>query len=138
MTSDRLPMRWKRLLVVAAIMSPCTAVQAEAEESEPGQVISLTPEQKREALEGGGGATIGHRSLVAPEGSGSSRQIHGEVGAMIGTGGARGIYGAAAVPLGDNAGAFLSFEKTRFGKGSGWAPVCSSPLCRYGVMEEPR
>jgi hypothetical protein len=48
-------------------------------------------------------------------GRASDRQIHGEVGAMIGTGGARGAYGLAAIPLGERAGAVVSFESSRFG-----------------------
>ncbi|SDA15729.1 hypothetical protein SAMN03159340_00741 [Sphingomonas sp. NFR15] len=41
--------------------------------------------------------------------------IHGEIGAMIGSNGTRGAYGVAAIPLGDNAGAVVSFESSRFG-----------------------
>ncbi|WP_010162949.1 MULTISPECIES: hypothetical protein [unclassified Sphingomonas] len=41
--------------------------------------------------------------------------IHGEVGAMIGSNGLRSAYGVAAIPLGDNAGAVVSFESTQFG-----------------------
>lgn len=49
-------------------------------------------------------------------GSGSAgRGIHGEVGAMIGSHGTRGAYGTAEIPLGDNAGATVSFESSRFG-----------------------
>lgn len=43
------------------------------------------------------------------------RQIHGEVGMMIGSHGTRGAYGTAAIPLGDNAGAVVSFENSRYG-----------------------
>ncbi|WP_454884602.1 hypothetical protein [Sphingomonas oryzagri] len=50
-------------------------------------------------------------------GGAPSRQIHGEIGAMIGTHGTRGIYGTAAVPLGDNAGATVSFKDSRYGYG---------------------
>lgn len=41
--------------------------------------------------------------------------IHGEVGGSIGTNGFRNAYGVAAIPLGDNAGAVVSFESTQFG-----------------------
>jgi hypothetical protein len=37
------------------------------------------------------------------------------VGVMIGSHGTRGVYGAADIPLGDNAGASVSFESSRFG-----------------------
>lgn len=43
------------------------------------------------------------------------RGVHGEVGVMIGSNGTRGVYGAADIPLGDNAGASVSFESSRFG-----------------------
>jgi hypothetical protein len=49
-------------------------------------------------------------------GSGSAgRGIHGEIGAMIGSHGTRAAYGAAEIPLGDNAGATVSIESSRFG-----------------------
>ncbi|WP_260596557.1 hypothetical protein [Sphingomonas endolithica] len=44
------------------------------------------------------------------------RAIHGEMGVMLGANGARGVYGIAEVPLGDNAGAVVSFESSRFGR----------------------
>jgi hypothetical protein len=43
------------------------------------------------------------------------RGVHGEVGVMIGSHGTRGVYGAADIPLGDNTGASVSFESSRFG-----------------------
>ena len=48
-------------------------------------------------------------------GSGAGRGIHGEVSAMIGSHGTRGIAGVAEIPLGDNAGAVVSFESSRYG-----------------------
>ncbi|MGH6613249.1 hypothetical protein [Sphingomonas sp.] len=45
----------------------------------------------------------------------AGRGIHGEVGVMIGSNGSRGIYGVADIPLGENAGATVSFESSRFG-----------------------
>jgi hypothetical protein len=44
------------------------------------------------------------------------RGIHGEMGVMLGSNGARGVYGIAEVPRGDNAGAVVSFESSRFGR----------------------
>ncbi|WP_260596641.1 hypothetical protein [Sphingomonas endolithica] len=44
------------------------------------------------------------------------RAIHGEMGVMLGSNGARGVYGIAEVPLGDNAGAVVSFESSRFSR----------------------
>jgi len=45
----------------------------------------------------------------------SQLQVHGEIGAMIGSNGTRGIYGRADIPLGENAGATVMFESSRFG-----------------------
>ena len=50
-----------------------------------------------------------------PGSEGAGRGIHGEVGVMIGSNGTRGAYGTADIPLGDNAGATVSFETSRFG-----------------------
>lgn len=79
-----------------------------------GQVYSLTPEQKEQAL-----ASATPRPAVPTvetlDETGNDRRIHGEVGAMIGTGGARGMYGTAAIPLGENGGAIVSFEHSQFG-----------------------
>ena len=47
----------------------------------------------------------------------TGRGIHGEVGVMIGSHGTRGVYGTADIPLGDNAGATVSFESSRYGYG---------------------
>jgi hypothetical protein len=44
-----------------------------------------------------------------------SSQIHGQFGAMIGSNGTRAAYGSAAFPLGQHAGASVSFETGRFG-----------------------
>ena len=58
-------------------------------------------------------AAAARGELADSEGPG--RGIHGEVGMMIGTQGARGVYGTADIPLGENAGATVSFESSSFG-----------------------
>ncbi len=77
--------------------------------------IRLTDEQRMEILdkntEDSAAAARGELIGSARDGRG----IHGEVGAMIGSHGTRGVYGAAEIPLGDNAGATVSFESSRFG-----------------------
>ncbi|RUN75719.1 hypothetical protein EJC47_15310 [Sphingomonas sp. TF3] len=45
---------------------------------------------------------------------GTGPGIHGEIGAMIGSNGTRGVYGTASIPLGDNAGAVISFESSQY------------------------
>ncbi|MFT3976400.1 MAG: hypothetical protein QM688_04710 [Sphingomonas bacterium] len=80
-----------------------------------GDTIRLTDEQRDLILSG-----ITEDSAAAARGEltgaeRAERRIHGEVGVMIGSNGTRGAYGTAAIPLGDNAGAVVSFESTRFG-----------------------
>ncbi|QNQ11094.1 hypothetical protein [Sphingomonas alpina] len=77
--------------------------------------IRLTDAQRMEILnnntEDSAAAARGERL-----GSGiAGRGIHGEVGVMIGSHGTRSVYGVAEIPLGDNAGAIVSFESSRFG-----------------------
>lgn len=98
-------------LLIGALL---LAAPALATDAEPAQIIRLTPAEKAAALEGGSEAKA-DAALNRAAGGGTDRAIHGEVGAMIGTGGARGVFGTAAIPLGDNAGAIISFEKSRYG-----------------------
>jgi hypothetical protein len=90
---------------------------AEPDPSASGDVIRLTDAQRREILDNNtaesAAAARGERPGLGSGLAGSG--IHGEVGAMIGSHGSRGIYGTADIPLGDNAGATVSFESSRFG-----------------------
>ncbi|MEG3174810.1 hypothetical protein U1872_01100 [Sphingomonas sp. RB3P16] len=94
---------------------PAPTTQAPATpDAEPG-VRRISDAERAAILES---ATPESAALARGEDPGAERLgrgIHGEVGAMIGTGGARAIYGTAAIPLGDNAGAIVSFESSRFG-----------------------
>jgi hypothetical protein len=101
--------------VVAALLAS-TVASAQAAVPGPGQVYSLTPQGKAAVLSASAEATA-EAARAGPSGGGADRQIHGEVGAMIGTQGARSAYGFAAVPLGERAGAVVSFESSRFGNG---------------------
>lgn len=77
--------------------------------------IRLTDEERNEILFSNTSeraAQVRGEQVDMPNGG---RGIHGEVGVMIGTGGSRGAYGVAEIPLGDNAGAVVSFESSRFG-----------------------
>ena len=80
--------------------------------------IRLTDAQRDAILdastEESAAAARGERSGSADADDGA-RRIHGEMGVMIGSNGTRGAFGTAAVPLGDNAGAVISFESSRFG-----------------------
>lgn len=77
--------------------------------------IRLTDEQRAKILDSN---TVESAAAARGElpGSGlAGRGIHGEVGAMIGSHGSYSVYGTADIPLGDNAGATVSFETSRFG-----------------------
>lgn len=123
------------MMIATLALSGAPALAAALDEA-AGEIIQLTPEQKREALDSGSAAASRSATDLSGQRGGGAGQIHGEVGAMIGTGGARGVYGTAAVPLGENAGAIISFEKSRYGRGQGWIPVCTNPRCRIGVLPE--
>ncbi len=93
------------------------ATGAAAQTAAPDNVgtLTLSDSQKADLLAHNTEADVD--AARAGLGSGNpGRQIHGELGAMIGTNGARGIYGTAAIPLGDNAGAIVSFESSRYGR----------------------
>ncbi|UAK25148.1 hypothetical protein [Sphingomonas nostoxanthinifaciens] len=92
-------------LFLAAALLPTLAVA----ETPPG-VVSLSPEQRLEAINNADGSGAD----AALGGGTDGRKVHGEVGMMIGTGGARGIYGVTAIPLGQNGTAVIGFESTRF------------------------
>ncbi|WEK42116.1 MAG: hypothetical protein P0Y64_12015 [Candidatus Sphingomonas colombiensis] len=80
-----------------------------------GDVRRLTDEQRNAILDAN---TVESAALARgeqPMSGALDRRVHGEVGFMIGTNGARGAYGTADIPLGDNAGATVSFESSRFG-----------------------
>ena len=86
-----------------------------AQPAPPGDVIRLTDEERKAIMD-----TTTAESAAAARGemTGPERarlEVHGEVGAVIGSNGTRGVYGTAAIPLGDHAGAVVSFESSRFG-----------------------
>jgi hypothetical protein len=77
--------------------------------------IRLTDEQRNDILDNNtpDKAAAARGELTSAERA--DRGIHGEVGVMIGSYGTRGAYGVAEVPLGDNAGAVVSVESSRYG-----------------------
>ena len=86
-------------------------LQAQAVAPDAGQTIRLSPEQIAKLRD--------NSTQTATEdltGGGLGSGIHGEVGMTVGTHGTRGVYGVAAIPLGENAGAIVSFEDSRFGR----------------------
>lgn len=101
---------------VSLALLPAAALSAQAVPADDPNTLSLSDAQKQELLAHNTETSVD--AARAGLGNGSpGRQIHGEIGAMVGTHGTRGIYGTAAIPLGDNAGATVSFEDSRYGYG---------------------
>ena len=98
-------------VLVAAMM---IAAPALAESAPEGTVVRLSPKAAEQAIEAGASSAVSDDDMAMIEND-YDRRIHGEVGMMIGTGGARGMFGTAAIPLGDNAGAIVSFSTERYG-----------------------
>jgi len=78
------------------------------------ETLSLTPEEKADIVEHQTEASV-DAARAGLAGGGSGQQIHGEIGTSIGNHGMHDVYGAAAIPLGDHAGATVSFEDGRYG-----------------------
>ena len=77
--------------------------------------IRLTDEERQAILDKN---TVESAEATRGEMTGPDRaklEVHGEVSAFVGSNGSRGIAGTAAVPLGEHAGAVVSFESSRFG-----------------------
>jgi hypothetical protein len=79
--------------------------------------LRLTDEQRMKILDGNTAESAAAARGELPGSAVAGRGIHGEVGVMIGSHGTRGVYGTADIPLGDNAGATISVESSRFGYG---------------------
>ncbi|WP_245648720.1 hypothetical protein [Sphingomonas sanxanigenens] len=96
---------------------PVTAAEpAPSATAAPG-TVQLTDAQREAILnastEASAAAARGERTASERP----DRRIHGEMGFMVGSHGTRGVYGTADIPLGENAGATVSFESSRFGYG---------------------
>ncbi|MBA2936094.1 hypothetical protein HZF05_18585 [Sphingomonas sp. CGMCC 1.13654] len=97
---------------IGLTLLPAAALSAQAAPD----TLRLSDAQKQELLAHNTESSVD--AARAGLGNGApGRQIHGEIGAMFGTHGTRGIYGTAAVPIGDNASAAVSFEDSRYGYG---------------------
>ena len=100
----------------ASLAQSAPAVAAtEAAPSASGDTIRLTDEQRMKILNNNTPDSAAAARGELTESDKVGRGIHGEVGIMIGSHGTRGIYGAADIPLGDNAGASIAFESSRYG-----------------------
>jgi len=99
--------------VLAQTLDPAPADQTRS--TPPTDTIRLSDAERDAILNSN---TVESAAIARGERSESNKPglgIHGEVGAAIGTNGFRSAYGVAAIPLGDNAGAVVSFESTQYG-----------------------
>jgi hypothetical protein len=78
-------------------------------------IVRLTDEQRMAILDGNTVESAAAARGELPDSEDARRGVHGEVGVMIGSHGARAVYGTADIPLGDHAGAVVSFESSSFG-----------------------
>jgi len=98
----------------SAQSAPAPTTTQPASPAITGTTRRLTDEQRDAILNA---ATEDRAAAARQEWLGSdslTRGIHGEMGVMVGTNGTRALYGTALIPLGDNAGAQISFETSRF------------------------
>lgn len=105
-----------RLTPFLIALAASSAALAQGPDVGGGRIYSLEPEEKARLLDSATESSAESARAGLPGGGGGVGQIHGEIGAMIGTGGARGAYGVAAIPLGERAGAVVSFESSQFGQ----------------------
>jgi hypothetical protein len=114
------------LLVIGGVFGLSSACLAQSTEPQAptreqpaspttGDTIRLTDEERNDILLNNTSERAAHVRGEQADTLASGRGIHGEFGVMIGTGGARGAYGVAEIPLGESAGAVVSFESSRFG-----------------------
>ena len=93
------------------------ASASEVEQSEAGTIHRLSPKDAEAVKEAAAERNRNIRPAVGDleVNDRSSPQVHGEVGFAVGTGGYTSIFGTAVMPLGDDAVAAISFERTDFG-----------------------
>lgn len=105
---------WPVIAFAQSIPAPTTTQPAPPAAAET-DTIRLTDAQRDAILNASTeeSAAAARGEMTGPENA--KRRIHGEMGVMIGSNGTRGAYGTADIPLGDNAGATVSFESSRFG-----------------------
>lgn len=107
-----------RLSAALAALAACalctTGALAQTVPPAGGGTLSLSDSEKSDLLAQNTESSV-EAARAGLGNGGGGRAIHGEIGAMIGTHDTRGIYGTAAIPLGDNAGAVVSFESSHYG-----------------------
>jgi hypothetical protein len=103
---------WSTASLAQSTPEPAPATQPERA---PAGTVRLTDEQRMAILDNNTEERAAAARGELPGSERAGRGIHGEVGVMIGSNGTRGAYGTADIPLGDNAGATVSFETSRYG-----------------------
>lgn len=99
---------------LAQVTEPVPAPQTSPLPPPAGDTIRLSDAERDAILNSN---TVESAAIARGERSDSDKAglgIHGEVGVAVGSNGLRSTYGVAAIPLGDNAGAVVSFESTQF------------------------
>lgn len=116
--------RFLSIVPIAIAAGVCCAPQPALAQASPaagpptaasGDTIRLSDAQRDMILDGNTVESAARARGEMADAGEARPAIHGEIGAMIGSNGTRGVYGTAAVPLGDNAGAVVSFESSRYG-----------------------
>lgn len=101
-------------LVASPALAQTTTVPRSTEPTPASDTVRLSDEERSAILDRN---TVESAAAARGEMTGSDRaklEVHGEVSAFVGSNGSRGIAGVAAVPLGSNAGAVVSFESSRY------------------------
>jgi hypothetical protein len=98
-----------------SVAQSAAAPTADTAISSSSDTIRLTDEQRNAILDRNTEDSAAAARGELTQSQRVERGIHGEMGVMIGSHGTRGIYGTADIPLGDNAGATVTFESSRFG-----------------------
>ena len=105
-----------RLIAGAMMIAAVPPAAAQPPAAPPGVgTLSLSDAEKAELLDHGTESSVAAARDGIADDRRASRQIHGEIGAAIGSHGTRDAYGTAAIPIGDHAGATVSFESSRSG-----------------------
>jgi len=98
---------WSTAALAQSTIPPTAAASSD--------IVRLTDEQRMAILDGNTAESAAAARGELPDAEDARRGVHGEVGVMIGSHGTHAVYGTAAIPLGDHAGAVVSFESDSFG-----------------------
>ena len=105
----------RRGLALAIALAPLLPAAARAQTPSPADAdtLSLSDAEKADLLSHDTEASVDAARTGLGSTPGADRGIHGEIGGLIGSRGTRAAYGVAAIPLGQNSQATVSFESSR-------------------------